>query len=188
MPFASSVPDRPERLSWRRGVPVSATEPKTLTLQPDDTMPNSRLPVLIYRKAIAPDAAGKAGSFEALFEANGWRGIWRNGVYDYDHYHSNAHEALGVAQGKATLQLGGEGGQAVELEAGDALVLPAGTGHRRISRSENFVVIGAYPPGQERYDICRTRSLEAEMRIDKLRRPDSDPIQGKDGPLLALWK
>lgn len=188
MPFRVERGGSPESSSMAKGLPMSATEPKTLTLQPGETMPNSRLPVLIYRKVLAPDEAGKAGAFDALFEANGWRGIWRDGVYDYDHYHSNAHEALGVAQGRATLQLGGETGQAVDVEAGDALVLPAGTGHRRISRSENFVVIGAYPPGQERYDICRTRSLEAEMRIDKLKRPDSDPIRGTDGPLLGLWK
>ena len=167
---------------------MSATEPRTLRLDPGETMPNSRLPVLIYKGVLDADAPHKAGGFDRLFEQNGWRGIWRDGIYDFDHYHSNAHEVLGVAQGSATLQLGGEGGKTVEVKAGDALVLPAGTGHRRISQSENFVVIGAYPPGQEHYDICRSRSPEAELRIEKLRLPPTDPVGGAEGPLLTLWK
>jgi uncharacterized protein YjlB len=166
---------------------MSATDPQTLLLQPGDSMPNSRLPVLIYRGALEAEAANTAGEFDRLFARNGWGGIWRNGVYDFDHYHSNAHEALGVAQGKATLQLGGPGGEAVDVEAGDALVLPAGTGHRRISKSQNFVIIGAYPPGQEHYDICRERSPEAELRISKVKLPQTDPVRGKDGPLPRLW-
>lgn len=167
---------------------MSAAEPQTLTLQPGDTMPNSRLPVLIYRGVLPRDASNKAGGFDALFEKNGWRGIWRDGVYDYDHYHSNAHEVLGVAQGTATLQLGGEGGKSIDVEAGDVLLLPAGTGHRRISKSENFVVIGAYPPGQERYDIHRKRDPEAEMRITKVKLPTTDPVGGADGPVTKLWR
>ena len=101
---------------------------------------------------------GGARGFDALFRANGWGGTWRDGVYDYDHFHSNAHEVLGVDSGWASIQLGGDVGKAVEVEVGDVLVLPAGTGHRRISKSEDFMVSGAYPPGQERYDTCRWRS------------------------------
>lgn len=166
---------------------MSAGEPQALTLQPGETMPNSRLPVLVYRGVLATETPNKAGGFDRLFEANGWGGIWRDGVYDFDHYHSNAHEALGVAQGFATLQLGGDGGRTVEVKAGDALLLPAGTGHRRLSASEHFVVIGAYPRGQEHYDICRTRSPEAELRISKVRLPATDPVAGANGPMLTLW-
>ena len=167
---------------------MSAAEPQTLLLQPGRTMPNSRLPVLIYRNVLARDTTRKAGDFERLFAENGWRGIWRNGVYDYDHFHSNAHEVLGVAQGKATLRIGGETGRAIDVEAGDVLVLPAGTGHRRVSKSENFVMIGAYPPQQEHYDICRERSPEAELRISKVALPQTDPVGGRDGPIARLWK
>lgn len=167
---------------------MSAAQPQGFVLQPSETMPNSRLPVLIYRGALPLDATNKAGEFDRMFERNGWRGIWRDGIYDFDHFHSNAHEVLGVAQGSATLQLGGEGGRKIEVRAGDALVLPAGTGHRCITQSENFVVIGAYPPGQEHYDICRSRSPEAELRIERLRLPATDPISGESGPLLRLWK
>jgi uncharacterized protein YjlB len=166
---------------------MSAAAPQALTLQPGDTMPNSRLPVLIYRQALGQDATNKAGDFDRLFEANGWRGIWRDGVYDFDHYHSTSHEVLGVSRGTAKLQLGGDGGKAVDVEPGDVIVLPAGTGHRMISGSDNFVVIGAYPPGQEHYDICRERSLEADLRISKVELPKTDPVGGVDGPLMRLW-
>lgn len=151
-------------------------------LQPGETMPNSRLPVLIYRGALP------GGDFAELFEANGWTGVWRDGVYDYDHYHSNAHEVLGVASGHARLRLGGDSGEEVEVSAGDALVLPAGTGHRRISPNDGLLVVGAYPPGQERYDICRARDPAADLRIGKTRLPDTDPIRGADGPLTKLWR
>lgn len=165
----------------------TAHDPDTLLLEPGETMPNSRLPVVIYR-AVLTATVDRDGDFQRLFDANGWRGIWRNGVYDYDHYHSNAHEVLGVERGSADLQLGGAGGRQVHIEAGDVVVLPAGTGHRRIDRSSDFVVIGAYPPGQEHYDLCRERSPEAELRISKLALPKSDPVMGLNGPLLELWR
>jgi uncharacterized protein YjlB len=159
----------------------SNLEPRTLTLAPGETMPNNRLPVLIYSGA--DDAAG----FDRLFAANGWGGTWHDGIYDFDHYHSNAHEVLGVARGTATVQLGGDSGETVDIKTGDVLVLPAGTGHRRIRSSGDLVVVGAYPPGQEHYDICRDRSPEAELRITKLALPQSDPVRGADGPLIRLW-
>ncbi len=155
--------------------------PEVLALAPDSAMPNSALPVLIYRGALP------TGAFEALFTQHGWAGVWRNGVYDYDHYHSNAHEVLGIARGSALLQLGGMSGRKVDVTLGDCVVLPAGTGHRRLTRTPDFTVIGAYPAGQERYDICRTRSPEAELRISKVQLPLSDPVHGGSGPLLTLW-
>jgi len=158
--------------------------PQTLLLPPGATMPNSRLPVIIYRKVLK----GADRGFDALFRANGWTGTWRNGVYDYDHFHSNAHEVLGVDSGRARLQLGGAEGQPVDVEAGDVIVLPAGTGHRRIDRSEDFAVAGAYPQGQEHYDLCRSRSPEAELRISKVPLPKSDPAFGADGALPKLWR
>jgi uncharacterized protein YjlB len=158
--------------------------PETLLLPPDEMMPNSPLPVLIYRDVQVEGEPAR--DFEKLFERNGWRGSWRNGVYDFDHFHSNAHEVLGVARGSATLQLGGDAGRPVAIEAGDVLVLPAGTGHRRVSAAADFTVIGAYPPGQEHYDICRARSPELELRISKVALPKTDPVVGGEGP--AAWR
>jgi uncharacterized protein YjlB len=158
-------------------------DPETLTFGPGRTMANSALPVLIYRSALPADG----GDFDALFQKTNWRGIWHNGVYDFDHYHSNAHEVLGVARGRARLQLGGDEGSAIEVSRGDCIVLPAGTGHRRISASSDFEMVGAYPPGQEHYDICRQRSADADYRIARIELPKTDPVRGSAGPLLRLW-
>jgi uncharacterized protein YjlB len=96
---------------------------------------------------------------------------------------------MGVARGTATLEFGGVKGRKVRLKAGDAAILPAGTGHRLIEASRSFLVVGAYPEDGS-YDECTdTRDRgEAAKRIVKTRRPDADPIFGKNGPLTRLWR
>jgi uncharacterized protein YjlB len=156
-------------------------------LKPSGWIPNNAtLPVLIYRHDdVADDAPSK---FERLFLQNGWEGIWQNGVFDYHHYHSGAHEVLGIAAGSASLQIGGPDGMVLDVSPGDCVVLPAGTGHMNLGSTEDFSVVGAYPPGQRADILTSAPSPEEQRRIDRLPLPNSDPMQGKSGFLMTAWK
>jgi uncharacterized protein YjlB len=169
--------------------PLHDLKPEILHLSQNGWVHNNeRLPVLLYRIAIAPTGSDPASLFEARFLQNGWPPQWRDGVYDFHHYHSTAHEVLGFAAGHARLILGGENGHEIEVRAGDVAVLPTGTGHCKLEASSDFLVVGAYPPDQN-WDICRTApSAEAIQRMQRLPFPNSDPVIGRNGPLTNAWR
>lgn len=159
-------------------------------LEDDGSIPNSPLPLLIYRAAIDVNGKDPAAVFEELFTKNGWQGTWRDGIYSYHHYHSTAHEVLGVYAGEAKVQLGGEKGLVADIRLGDVVIIPAGVGHINLGASHDFGVVGAYPEGQD-YDMCYGKPEErprAVKNIARVPRPDSDPVFGKSGPLLDRWK
>lgn len=154
----------------------------------DGVFPNSRLPLLIYRSAIAPQNVTPE-ALEALFANNGWPPQWRSGIYPFHHFHSTAHEALGIASGEAHLMLGGPEGREFDVSAGDVIVIPAGVGHRRLSATANFLVVGAYPPGQH-WDLLKGEKgerLRADQHIAKVPTPATDPVEGKGGALIRAW-
>jgi len=170
---------------------VRKRKPATFRFKDEGLIPNHpRWPLVIYRSAIKLSGDfDPAAVFEDLFARNGWGDSWRDGIYDYVHYHSRIHEVLGIARGSGEVRFGGPLGRAVKLKAGDVAVLPAGTGHQCLSADDAFLVIGAYPPTGS-YDECTTakdhdRALKS---IPKAAPPRKDPVYGADGPLLKLWK
>jgi uncharacterized protein YjlB len=149
-------PDNPQRLLRER-------KPQTFRFDDDGLIPNHPAwPLVIYKSAVRlPETLDPAAVFEDLFGSNGWEDSWRDGIYDYAHYHSRIHEVLGIARGSGKVQFGGSKGRTLVLKAGDVAILPAGTGHRR---------------------------LKASATIPKVARPRKDPVYGAKGPLLQTWR
>jgi uncharacterized protein YjlB len=175
-------------------MPTTVKMPKPIThqLTDDGLIPNNpSLPLILYRGGV--DLSGSPDPekvIEHTFGKNGWRDIWRNGIYPYVHYHSMIHEVMGVARGCAFVRFGGENGEVLEIVPGDVVVLPAGTGHQCLNQSADLVVIGAYPRGGT-YNLCRATKAEhrrALAMIANVPLPDTDPAFGPKGPLLTLWR
>lgn len=163
---------------------------QSVLLADDGTFPNNpTLPLLLYASALLPFGTDPASEVKARFGAHGWGGMWRNGVYRYHHYHSEAHEALGVYRGRAKIQFGGPNGRVIRIAHGDIAVLPAGTAHKLIEASPDFSVVGAYPPDQQP-DMCYGKAGErpaADQRIAQVPMPDFDPVLGVKGGLTEIW-
>jgi uncharacterized protein YjlB len=168
---------------------VRKRRPVTLRFKDDGLIPNHpRWPLIIYRGAVEPSGLDPAAVFEQLSDSHGWRSSWRNGIYDYAHYHSSIHEVLGIARGNAQVRFGGTQGRIVNLQAGDVAILPAGTGHQSLKASADLLVVGAYPAAGS-YDECSSEEdrEKAIPAIERVPRPAQDPVYGKDGPLIHIW-
>lgn len=158
-----------------------------LSIPPAAPFPNSSLPVILYPGCQEP-RDDLADAFLRLFQRNGWGGGWVNGVYSFHHFHAAAHEALGCARGWVTVRLGGPQGQDVTLRQGDAVLLPAGVGHFNMEASPDYVIVGAYPPGQSP-DLQRGSMADYErlrLRAAAVPPPSSDPVLGQAGGILDV--
>ena len=189
--WIASLASNPARATANIEMPEPTT-PERLTLHrfsDDGTIPNSDLPLLAYR-TVLEDEVDLASAFEELFAANNWCGSWRNGIYCFRHYHSRAHEVLGIARGHARVEFGGPDGEELEAAAGDAVVIPAGVSHYNLGASDDLLVIGAYPAAGSP-DLCRDSLRErnvALLQLESVALPTTDPVYGVDGPLMRAWR
>jgi uncharacterized protein YjlB len=160
-------------------------------LSADGSIPNHpRWPLLVYPGAVGPSGEITAEIFENLFARNRWPAAWRNGVFPFHHYHSNSHEALGVYEGEVTVRFGGDAGVTVTAGPGDVIVLPAGTGHKKLSSRGALGIVGAYPEGLHP-DTCMPALVDAAKSAAAVTRvplPACDPVYGPDGPLFTYWR
>lgn len=159
--------------------------------QDDGTFPNNAgLYAFVYRGVLGPAELDPVSAFRARFSANVWVPAWVSGLFGFHHYHSTAHEALGVCSGRGRVCLGGpKHGRVVSLSRGDVVVIPAGVAHREEGSEGDFALVGAYPRGQ-RQDMKYGRPGErpaADRNIRNTPLPAHDPVLGSGGPLVAAW-
>ena len=159
--------------------------PISLLIPGRGDFPGSSLPVVIYRKALPADPVAML----RRFAAQGWTNGWTNGIYDFDHFHSIAHEVLGIASGWVEVSLGAGAGPTLRLAAGDVIALPAGVAHRNMGAAADLLVAGAYDRGRDwdlrRGDPAEAASVRAAMAAVPL--PRQDPVADGPGRLPALW-
>jgi uncharacterized protein YjlB len=138
-----------------------------------------RWPLLVY-----PQVSGTVTPefFEGLFSRNRWPAAWRNGIFPFHHLHSNSHEVLGVYQGEVTVQFGGDAGVTLTARAGDVIILPAGTRHKKLFSRGVLGIVGAYPEGSDP-DTCS----ESSYKVEDVPLPACDPVYGAGGPLFTCW-
>jgi len=175
----------------RFGGTVRSPEIISRVLEDDGTFPNNpNLPLLVYKGALNPDGTDPASMVENIFGTYQWTGSWRNGIYGFHHYHSTAHEVLGIYGGSVRTQLGGPGGITVEAGKGDVIIIPAGVAHKNLGSSRDFRCVGAYAGGRS-WDMNYGKPEErpaADHNIAQVPFPEMDPVYGPEGPLLRQWE
>lgn len=150
---------------------------------------NNNLELCILKQAFSPNAANLVKLIEQCFQDNEWPPAWRNGLYDIHHYHSTAHEALGVYSGWVEACFGGPDGIVQTAIKGDVIIIPAGVSHKNMKQSDDFRVVGAYPEGQPwnmKYGLQEERP-QVDEEIQQVALPQTDPVYGIDGPLMKNW-
>jgi uncharacterized protein YjlB len=166
-----------------------ANQPTLIHCEDNGVFPNSKFPVLLYKAVLEIPALFPAQFIKGLFDQNNWTNSWKSGIFNYHHYHSNTHEALGVYDGSTTLQLGGDNGPTIQLQKGDVLVIPAGVAHKNLGEEDRVKCVGAYPDGRH-YDMNYGSPGErphTDQDIASVPMPAKDPVFGLTAGLPLIW-
>ena len=151
---------------------------------------NPELPLILYRNALTFTTDNPDDEVQRAFLTNGWGNGWQGqAIFSYHHYHAEAHEVVGIAQGRAVIQFGGPDGPVFKVKAGDVALIPAGVGHCRLDDEPGLSVVGAYPSGQSP-DLRREGETARDAMREAVRNvplPTTDPVTGTDGAVLDLW-
>jgi uncharacterized protein YjlB len=70
------------------------------------------------------------------------------------------------------------------------VVIPAGVGHCRQSKTDDLLIVGAYPDNCERHDLRRGNPDEHDevaRNVAAVGMPAADPVSGREGPLVRIW-
>ena len=156
----------------------------------DGTIPNNpAYPLLYYPQALSVSHHNASKVLQQL-DNHGWTNGWVNGIFSYHHYHSNVHEILAVVSGSAKVMLWGKEGREISFSESDAVLIPAGVGHCRLSSTRDFRVVCAYAGGRT-YDLCKGKPEERPQVLENIKEvpvPESDPVTGNKDPLYHHWK
>lgn len=161
---------------------------ETHYLKGNGRVPNSRLPLLIYRGAVQVAVA----EMEEQIRRNEWPPEWHSsfGMYPRHHFHSDAHELIAVTRGTMVGLFGGHDGVRATVHAGDVVVIPAGVGHFGEQVTEDLRLTGAFPAGYAIHDFRLGYPDEYACMVDRAQRvpiPANDPLYGPKGPLVEIW-
>lgn len=164
-------------------------EVEHIYLQKNAKYPGSPYPVLLYRSVFKLSGFFTCIKIRRHLKRNGWSNFWKDGIFVYNHYHSNTHELLALVKGGTRLQLGGDQGVTVPVKAGDAILVPAGVAHKNLDNEYAVTCIGAYPGGAD-FDICYGHADErplTDVNVSNVLIPVRDPVFGKVGELHYYW-
>ncbi|KAI0019866.1 RmlC-like cupin domain-containing protein [Xylariomycetidae sp. FL0641] len=173
--------------------PLAALRVSRHQIPSHNLVPNTSIqnrPLLHYHAAFPPSTT--ASEIESHLSSVGVvEPQWRFTMYSTTHFHSTSHEVLCISNGGARLCFGGEenpGRVEPVAEKGDAIVVPAGVGHRLLedmTPGGGFQMVGSYPKGFN-WDMCYgKKGEEAKVKaIEKLGWFKRDPIYGDQGPTL----
>ncbi|GAB7343370.1 hypothetical protein MBLNU457_1410t1 [Dothideomycetes sp. NU457] len=175
---------------------VSSASPEVYFLKPTTHVPNSFLPVLIYRHVL-PEPLSEATAIEYL-EKNQWShgGTFKH--FPQHHFHTVTHECYAIFKG-STRYLFGKGPLDEDVKGIEVDLYAAASSSYSLTHPHPYPLPhqAVYPltvaKDSPHWDnnFCKASETEtAQKAIDAhaVPIPDYDPVYGLDGPLVQLWR